>query len=116
MKPLTTTALVTVSLATGALAQERNLYWCDTHLHTTNSPDNFFLGNSTGAGPDLAYRYAKGVPVTNAYTGARIPIQTPFILLVVADHREYLGVPSLIFDEMNANLLATDYGKRLPDL
>lgn len=116
MNLLTTTALVTVALATSAFAQERNLYWGDTHLHTSNSPDAFFFGNSSGAGPEVAYRYAKGLPVENAYSKVRIQIQTPLDFLVVADHAEYLGVPDLIFNEKDAELLATDFGKRLSEL
>ena len=116
MKSVAATGLAAVTFAIAAGAQERNLYWGDTHLHTTNSPDAFFLGNSTGAGPEVAYRYAKGLPVVNAYSGVRIQIQTALDFLVVADHAEYLGVPRLIFNEKDESLLATEFGKRLSDL
>ena len=64
-----------------------NLYWGDTHVHTMNSMDAYFVNNTT-AGPDVAYRYAKGLPVLNASNGVRIRIGTPLDFLVVADHAE----------------------------
>ena len=68
------------------------LYWGDTHLHTSYSADAYFLQNRS-AGPDTAYRWAKGLPVVHPSTGARVQIQTPLDFLVVADHAEMLGVP-----------------------
>jgi len=38
------------------------VFWGDTHLHTSYSPDAYFFGNAT-ADPDTAYRYAKGLPL-----------------------------------------------------
>ena len=32
--------------------------WGDTHLHTSNSPDAGFAGNTLG--PEAAYRFARG--------------------------------------------------------
>jgi hypothetical protein len=70
----------------------RQLFWGDTHLHTNYSPDAFFFGNTTGS-PDVAYRYARGLPVTHPYHGARVQIGTPLDFLVIADHAEMMGVP-----------------------
>jgi len=42
----------------------KNVYWGDTHLHTSYSPDAFLMGNQT-ADPDTAYNYAKGLPVVH---------------------------------------------------
>jgi hypothetical protein len=84
--------LVVIALlpSTGALA-ETKLLWGDTHLHTANSPDAFMAGNRT-AGPDVAYRYARGEPVIHPYAGNRVQINQPLDFLAVADHAEYLGV------------------------
>ena len=69
----------------------RQLYWGDTHLHTSYSFDAFLNGNRS-ADPDTAYRWAKGLPVIHPYHRARIQVETPLDFLVVADHAEYLGV------------------------
>ena len=73
-------------------AEPTRVYWGDTHLHTSYSPDAFFFGNTT-ADPDTAYRYAKGLPVIHPYHKGRIQIETPLDFLVVADHAEMMGVP-----------------------
>jgi hypothetical protein len=38
------------------------VFWGDTHLHTRNSPDAGFLGDTLS--PDDAYRFARGEEVT----------------------------------------------------
>jgi len=78
---------------TSVMAKEpTRLYWGDTHVHTSYSADAYFLQNRS-AGPDTAYRWAKGLPVVHPSTGARVQIRTPLDFLVVADHAEMLGVP-----------------------
>ncbi len=72
-------------------ANEKQLFWGDTHLHTNNSFDAYLNRNMT-ASPDVAYRYAKGYPVIHPFHRARVQIDTPLDFLVVADHAEYLGV------------------------
>jgi len=97
---------------TAAIGSEpTQVYWGDTHLHTSYSPDAFFFGNTT-ADPDTAYRYAKGLPVFHPYTKAKIQIHTPLDFLVVADHAEMLGVPRALVmgDE---RLAKTPTGRRL---
>ena len=74
-----------------ALSEEKQLFWGDTHLHSTYSSDAFTNGNLT-ATPDTAYRYAKGMPVVHPGHQARVQIGTPLDFLVVSDHAEYLGV------------------------
>ena len=68
-----------------------NLYWGDTHLHTSYSFDAF-LNKNQSADPDTAYRWAKGKPVIHPYTNSRIQIETPLDFLVVSDHAEGMGV------------------------
>lgn len=88
----------------------RNIYWGDTHVHTSYSPDAFLMGNQT-ADPDTAYRYAKGLPVVHPYHKARIQIGTPLDFLVVSDHGEFMGViPNILKD--NPVVANTKTGKR----
>lgn len=84
-----TLLFLTAALSSGAHA-DRQLLWGDTHLHTTYSFDAFLNGNMS-AGPDVAYRYAKGIPVIHPYTRTRVRIGKPLDFLVVSDHAEFLG-------------------------
>jgi hypothetical protein len=78
-------------------AGETQLYWGDTHLHTRLSLDAYTLKNRT-AGPDTAYRYAKGLPVIHPYHRARIRINTPLDFLAVTEHAEYAGTVQAMVD------------------
>ncbi len=86
-------ALVLLCLSTPSMTigADTNLYWGDTHLHTSYSPDAFLMRNRS-ADPDTAYRYAKGYPVVHPFHRARIQIHTPLDFLVVSDHGEFMGV------------------------
>jgi hypothetical protein len=77
-------------LSCSSYAQERQLLWGDTHLHTTYSSDAY-TNNNLLAGPDIAYRYARGMPVEHPYHKGRVQITTPLDFLVVSDHAEFLG-------------------------
>ena len=90
------------------------VFWGDTHLHTSYSPDAFFFGNET-ADPDTAYRYAKGLPVVHPYHRAKIQIGTPLDFLVVADHAEMMGVPFRLF-QGDETLTKTASGKRFVEM
>lgn len=68
-----------------------NLYWGDTHLHTSYSFDAFMNANES-ADPDTAYRWAKGQPVVHPYNRARVQLNRPLDFLVVSDHAELMGV------------------------
>ena len=70
---------------------QTQVYFGDTHLHTSYSFDAF-LNNNFSADPDTAYRWAKGEPVIHPYNRARVQINTPLDFLVVSDHAEMLGV------------------------
>ena len=65
--------------------QERNVYWGDTHVHTSYSSDAFATGN-VNADPDMAYRFARGLPVVHPGLGNRVRLDRPLDFLVVADH------------------------------
>ncbi len=92
-----------------AVADDKQLLWGDTHLHTNYSFDAFLFMNRT-ADPDTAYRYAKGLPVVHPYHKARIQIDTPLDFLVVSDHAEMMAVPKRIF-EGDKTIGETDFGK-----
>ena len=86
LRRLVTTGMLLVTMCGGAFAQEpTQLYFGDTHLHTSYSFDAF-LSRNQSADPDTAYRWAKGKPVIHPYTRARVQIGTPLDFLVVSDH------------------------------
>jgi len=95
---ITILAIITISasLSYSEEVPERNVYFGDTHLHTSYSPDAYLMQNRS-ADPDTAYRYAKGEPVVHPYNKAKIQIHTPLDFLVVSDHGEYMGVVPMIF-------------------
>lgn len=72
----------------------QEVYWGDTHLHTSVSMDANLFG-VTSLGPEDAYRFARGETVTAA-NGMPARLSKPLDFLVVADHAEYLGVMPLI--------------------
>ena len=84
------------SLAQAGQVRNTDVFFGDTHLHTSYSPDAYLMGNRS-AGPDTAYRYAKGFPVVHPFHRAKIQIGTPLDFLVVADHAEYMGVVPMVF-------------------
>jgi hypothetical protein len=96
--------------AAAVKAEPTQIFWGDTHLHTSYSPDAYFFGNET-ADPETAYRYARGFPVFHPYHKAKIQIGTPLDFLVVADHAEMMGVPLRLF-QGDERLTKTATGKR----
>jgi hypothetical protein len=74
---------------------QRNAYFGDLHLHTSNSYDASWGGVRTT--PRDAYRYAQGFPVT--YMGREVRRKVPLDFLAVADHAEYMGVSPKILDK-----------------
>ncbi|MFO7550340.1 MAG: DUF3604 domain-containing protein [Haliea sp.] len=70
------------------------VFWGDTHLHTSVSLDANLFG-ARDLGPEHAYRFARGETVT-ATNGMQAKINRPLDFLVVSDHAEYLGIMPLI--------------------
>src|SRR5210317_2233540 len=79
------------------------VYWGDTHLHTSMSFDAGAFGARLT--PEDAYRFARGEEMTSS-TGQRVRLSQPLDFLVVADHsdnmgffpRLYAGDPALLAD------------------
>jgi len=86
-----------------------NVFFGDTHLHTSISLDAFGDGNSK-VGPDEAYRFAKGEPVVSD-DGMTNQMSRPLDFLMVADHAEYMGLVGGLA-EGNETLLANEEGAR----
>ena len=84
------------------------VYWGDTHLHTSYSTDAGMSG--TTLGPEEAYRFARGEEVTST-TGLKTKLRRPLDFLVVADHAETLGLAPFIRAD-NPLVLKTPMGKR----
>ena len=66
-----------------------NVYWGDTHVHTSLSMDANGAGNQSS--PSLAYRFARG-DLVEASNGMPVRLRRPLDFLVIADHAYQLGV------------------------
>ena len=84
------------------------VFWGDTHLHTSNSPDAGMVGNTLP--PEMAYRYAMGEEVVSS-TGLRTKLVRPLDWLVVSDHSEYMGLAPML-QRGDQALLDDPYGKQ----
>ena len=71
----------------------RNVYWGDTHLHSSLSSDAFGLG--VALGPEAAFRFASGETVTST-GGIETRLSRPLDFMVLADHAESLGMMNLV--------------------
>jgi len=75
----------------------QNVYWGDTHLHTSFSADAGLFGNRLGL--DEASRFARGEEVTSSM-GVPAKLQRPLDFLVVSDHAENLGLAPMIAEKI----------------
>jgi hypothetical protein len=75
---------------------DRDVFFGQTHLHTSWSPDAYILGNRQ-TGPAEAYQYAMGHPIKHP-AGYEVQIRTPLDFQGVTDHAEYVGVMRLAND------------------
>ena len=136
---LSVAAVLTVAIATPALAQDpvppkealsdafpaqkhyspyagRNfptqVFWGDTHLHTSMSMDAGAFGARLT--PEDAYRFARGEELTSS-TGLRVKLSRPLDFLVVADHSDNMGFFPRLYAGDSA-LLADPTGRRWYDM
>lgn len=86
------------------------LYFGDTHVHSSFSMDANAVGN-TRLSPGDAYRFAKGEAVV-ANSGMTAKLDQPIDFLVVSDHAEYMGLLPALRDA-DARLLAEPAGAAL---
>jgi hypothetical protein len=87
----------------------QRVFWGDTHLHTTYSPDAGMVGNFN-LGPADAYRFARGEQV-EANNGMQVRLVRPLNFLVVSDHAEYQGLMPVLRGG-DPELLENEVGKR----
>ncbi len=90
-------------------APPQRVFWGDTHLHTTNSPDAYLFG--VRLSPDDAFDFAKGKRVTATH-GLPVRLERPLDFLVVSDHAEYLGLVPRLFAG-DKKVTETEYGASL---
>jgi len=88
------------------------VYFGETHLHTSFSTDAGMIGNTLG--PDDAFRIARGEPFVSSM-GVPGQLSRPFDFVVVADHAENLGLAPAVAAS-DPTLLAIPWGKKLHDL
>ncbi len=89
-----------------------DVFWGDTHLHTSLSMDAGAFGARTT--PDDAYRFAKGQQL-NSSTGVPARLSRPLDFLVVADHSDNMGFFPLL-QAGTPSLLADPTGRRWYDM
>ena len=86
----------------------RNVYWGDTHLHSSLSSDAFGLGVSLG--PEAAFSFASGNTVTTT-GGIQARLSRPLDFMVLADHAESLGMMNLV--KAGDSRVLADVGRKL---
>ena len=91
-------------------ASETHLYWGDVHLHTNYSIDAYATAN-TMVTPDLAYRFARGIPIVQPGLDRKIQIRRPLDFLSVTDHAEFMGIQVLV-DREDPAIVSTPWGKK----
>ena len=89
-----------------------NVYWGDTHLHTSLSLDAGMFGNTLGL--DEAYRFHRGEEVVSS-TGLPVKLGRPLDWLVVTDHSDMMGFAD-DFTRGAPNVLAIAQSKAWYDL
>jgi Protein of unknown function (DUF3604) len=84
------------------------VYWGDTHLHTSMSMDAGAFGARLT--PEDAQRFARGEELTSS-TGLKVKLSRPLDFLVVADHSDNMGFFPRLFAG-DPDMLADPTGKR----
>ena len=74
----------------------RDVFFGETHIHTSWSFDAYVFGN-TLTGPEDAYQFAMGKPIRHP-AGYMVQIKRPLDFEAVTDHSEYMGTVRLAND------------------
>jgi hypothetical protein len=85
------------------------VFFGDTHLHTSYSPDAGMIGNNLS--PAEAFRFAKGERVVSSM-GVPARLGRPLDWLVISDHAEGLGVAPML-KRSDPAVLDTEFGREL---
>jgi hypothetical protein len=85
----------------------KQVYFGDTHVHTSYSADAAFVGNVLG--PDAAYRFAKGEEVV-ASLGTPAKLSRPLDFIVIADHSDNLGLGPMAIEGADS-LKQSEFGR-----
>jgi hypothetical protein len=89
----------------------QNVYFGDTHLHTSWSADAGLAGATLG--PEAAYRVARG-ELIESQSGQPFKLIRPLDFVVVADHAENIGIADYI-TRSDPLVLETEAGRRWAD-
>ncbi|MGE0621918.1 MAG: DUF3604 domain-containing protein [Pseudomonadales bacterium] len=93
--------LLTLMLTTGAppyaAESDREVYFGETHMHTSWSIDAYAISGGTYNGPAEAYRYARGETI-NHPLGYPVRISKPLDWIGVTEHAGYMGAFLLASD------------------
>ena len=88
------------------------VYFGDTHLHTSYSTDAGMIGNIVG--PEDAYRLSRGEVITSSH-GLKVKLSRPLDFVVISDHAENLGLaPAIVASDKD--LLKNPWGKAIHDM
>ncbi len=80
-------------------AYPEKVFWGDTHLHTSNSPDAFGFGNRLDS--EAALRFARGEEVTSS-TGQKAKLARPLDFLVISDHSDGFATVKNLYEAPRA--------------
>ncbi len=98
---------------TPTIFAQTELFWGDTHVHTSYSVDAYLLGDRN-VGPEEAYRFGKGLKVAHPSSGEELRLDPPLDFMIVADHARGLGaLPSIMADDprIKGTLIANFFKK-----
>ncbi len=91
-------------------SSETELFWGELHLHSNHSLDAYITDN-TMVTPDMAYRYARGIPIEQPGLDRKIQIRRPLDFMAVTDHAEMMGIFTLL-NRADEVLTSTPWGRR----
>ena len=90
----------------------KNAYFGDLHIHTSNSFDAYTFGSLSD--PEMAYKYAQGESIPHP-TGYDIQLRRPLDFYAVTDHGFFLGLLPTAADT-NSLFSKYEYTKPLHNL